>query len=233
MTAASGPARLAVDIGGTFTDVVLESNGRQVTVKVLTTPDNPEQGVLDGVAKAMAEAGAQAAEVGLIIHGTTLATNALIERKGAKTALIVTEGLRDSVEMAYENRFEQYDINIDRPDPLVPRYLRWPVTERLNAAGELLRPLDEASVAALAPKLAEHGIESLAIGLIHSYANPAHERRVAARGLDLRHLGAVVGEQHRGHRARGNSACISIQPDGCRLIGPNTPAECDVFDRPG
>ena len=179
MTAASGPARLAVDIGGTFTDVVLEANGRQVTVKVLTTQDNPEQGVLDGVAKAMAEAGAQAAEVGLIIHGTTLATNALIERKGAKTALIVTEGLRDSVEMAYENRFEQYDINIDRPDPLVPRYLRWPVTERLNAAGEVLRPLDEASVAALAPKLAEHGIESLAIGLIHSYANPAHERRVA------------------------------------------------------
>ena len=179
MTAASGPARLAVDIGGTFTDVVLEANGRQVTVKVLTTPDNPEQGVLDGVAKAMAETGAQAAEVGLIIHGTTLATNALIERKGAKTALIVTEGLRDSVEMAYENRFEQYDINIDRPDPLVPRYLRWPVTERLNAAGEVLRPLDEASVEALAPKLAEHGIESLAIGLIHSYANPVHERRVA------------------------------------------------------
>jgi N-methylhydantoinase A len=179
MTATSGPARLAVDIGGTFTDVVLEANGRQVTVKVLTTPDNPEAGVLDGIGKVMAEAGAEAAEVGLIIHGTTLATNALIERKGAKTALIVTEGLRDSIEMAYENRFEQYDINIDRPDPLVPRYLRWPVTERLNAAGEVLVPLDEASVEALAPQLAEHGIESLAIGLIHSYANPAHERRVA------------------------------------------------------
>jgi len=179
MTSAPGPARLAVDIGGTFTDVVLEADGRQVTTKVLTTPDNPERGVLEGVAKVMAEAGAQASEVSLIIHGTTLATNALIERKGAKTALIVTEGLRDSVEMAYENRFEQYDINIDRPDPLVPRYLRWPVTERLNAAGEVLLPLDEASVAALAPQLAEHGIESLAIGLIHSYANPAHERRVA------------------------------------------------------
>jgi len=179
MTSAPGPARLAVDIGGTFTDVVLEADGRQVTTKVLTTSDNPERGVLEGVAKVMAEAGAQASEVSLIIHGTTLATNALIERKGAKTALIVTEGLRDSVEMAYENRFEQYDINIDRPDPLVPRYLRWPVTERLNAAGEVLLPLDEASVAALAPQLAEHGIESLAIGLIHSYANPAHERRVA------------------------------------------------------
>jgi len=178
-TGTPGPARLAVDIGGTFTDVVLEAKGRQVTIKVLTTSDHPEQGVREGIAKVMAEAGAQAPEVGLIIHGTTLATNALIERKGAKTALVVTEGLRDSVEMAYENRFEQYDINIDRPEPLVPRYLRWPVTERLNAAGEVLRPLDEASVADLVPKLAEHGIESLAIGLIHSYANPAHERRVA------------------------------------------------------
>ncbi len=176
---APGPARLAVDIGGTFTDVVLEAKGRQVTIKVLTTSDHPEQGVIEGIAKVMTEAGAQAPEVGLIIHGTTLATNALIERKGAKTALVVTEGLRDSVEMAYENRFEQYDINIDRPDPLVPRYLRWPVTERLNAAGEVLRPLEAASVAALVPKLAEHGVESLAIGLIHSYANPAHERRVA------------------------------------------------------
>ncbi|MCH7794821.1 MAG: hydantoinase/oxoprolinase family protein [Proteobacteria bacterium] len=179
MTEGTSPARLAVDIGGTFTDLVLEANGRRATVKVLTTQANPERGVLDGVAKVMAEAGIQAAEVGLIIHGTTLATNALIERKGAKTALIVTEGLRDSVEMAHENRFEQYDINIDRPEPLVPRYLRWPVTERLNAAGEALKPLDEASVEALIPAIAEHGVESLAIGLIHSYANPAHERRVA------------------------------------------------------
>jgi N-methylhydantoinase A len=179
MSEGARPARLAVDIGGTFTDLVLEANDRLVTVKVLTTQANPERGVLDGVAKVMTEAGIQAAEVGLIIHGTTLATNALIERKGAKTALIVTEGLRDSVEMAQENRFEQYDINIDRPEPLVPRYLRWPVTERLNAAGEALIPLDEASVAALVPAIAEHGIESLAVGLIHSYANPAHERRVA------------------------------------------------------
>ncbi len=179
MTEGTSPARLAVDIGGTFTDLVLEANGRRATVKVLTTQANPERGVLDGVAKVMAEAGIATSDVGLIIHGTTLATNAIIERKGAKTALIVTEGLRDSVEMAHENRFEQYDINIDRPDPLVPRYLRWPVAERLNAAGEALKPLDEASVAALVPAIAEHGVESLAVGLIHSYANPAHERRVA------------------------------------------------------
>jgi len=179
MTTQQSSARLAVDVGGTFTDVALEVGGRQFTSKVLTTPDAPELGVLSGIEKAVAEAGIQPTEIGLLIHGTTLATNALIERKGAKTALITTEGLRDSVEMALENRFEQYDINIDRPDPLVPRYLRWSVTERLNVRGEALIPLDEASVHALLPLLDEHGIEAVAIGLIHSYANPDHERRVA------------------------------------------------------
>ena len=171
--------RIAIDVGGTFTDVALEVGDKQFTSKVLTTPDNPELGVLSGIEKAVAEAGIEPGSIGLLIHGTTLATNALIERKGAKTALITTEGLRDSVEMALENRFEQYDINIDRPDPLVPRYLRWPVTERLNVRGEVLIPLDDASVHALLPLLDEHGIEAVAIGLIHSYANPAHEQRVA------------------------------------------------------
>ena len=171
--------RLAVDIGGTFTDVALEQGHRLTTTKVLTTPHRPEDGVLAGLARVMDEAGADPGAVGLIIHGTTLATNALIERKGAKTALIVTEGLRDSLEMAYENRFAQYDISIDRPPPLVPRHLRWPVRERLNAAGEALIPLDDASVEALVPKIAAEGVESIAIGLIHAYANPAHERRVA------------------------------------------------------
>ena len=179
MTAAQ--ARLAVDIGGTFTDVVLEHGDRQITNKVLTTPDAPERGVLDGITKAMAEAGLSPADVGLLIHGTTLATNALIERKGAKTALITTEGHRDAVEMALENRFEQYDINIDRPQPLVPRYLRWPVTERLNVQGKALLPLELASVDALLPLIEKHGIEALAIGLLHAYANPAHEQAVAER----------------------------------------------------
>ncbi len=179
MSTPTGRARLAVDIGGTFTDVALELGTRMVTAKVLTTSRQPQDGVLEGVAKVMAEARIAPGDVGLIIHGTTLATNALIERKGAKTALIVTEGLRDSLEMAYENRFAQYDIAIDRPEPLVPRYLRWPVAERLNAEGEVLRPLDDASVEALIPLVHEHGIESVAIGLIHSYINPAHEQRVA------------------------------------------------------
>ena len=179
MTAAPKIARLAVDIGGTFTDVALERGENLATTKVLTTPRKPEEAVLEGIAKLLGETGTEAADVGLIIHGTTLATNAVIERKGAKTALLVTEGLRDSLEMAYENRFEQYDIGIDRPTPLVPRYLRWPVTERLSARGEVLLPLDESSVEALLPQIESEAIESLAIGLIHSYANPAHEQRVA------------------------------------------------------
>ncbi len=179
MTDVSNTARLAVDIGGTFTDVALEAPGLRVTTKVLTTVAAPEEGVLAGIARVIAQAGIAPQDVALIIHGTTLATNAVIERKGAKTALITTEGFRDSVEMAYENRFEQYDINVDRPEPLVPRYLRWPVRERVGAYGQVLTPLDEASVAALIPLIDEHQIESVAVGLIHAYANPAHERRVA------------------------------------------------------
>jgi N-methylhydantoinase A len=179
MTETGTTARLAIDIGGTFTDLALKVSGCQITAKVLTTPARPEEAVLEGISKVMAEAGVGPGAIGLIIHGTTLATNALIERKGARTALVTTEGHRDCLEMAYENRFEQYDINIDRPDPLVPRYLRWPVPERLNARGVVLRPLDEAAVAALVPRFEAEGIESLAVGLIHAYANPAHEQRVA------------------------------------------------------
>ena len=171
--------RLAVDIGGTFTDVVLEVGAQHFTHKLLTTPSAPERAVFDGIAAVLAKASLEPDAIGLILHGTTLATNAIIERAGAKTALITTEGFRDSVEMAYENRFEQYDINVERPTPLVPRYLRWPVRERVSARGAPLVPLDESTVQALIPRIDEQGIESLAIGLIHSYANPDHERRVA------------------------------------------------------
>jgi len=175
----SAEARLAIDIGGTFTDLALEAGTTRHTAKLLTTPAAPEEAVLEGIAGLLAETGLAPGQISLIIHGTTLATNALIERKGARTALITTEGLRDSLEMAYENRFEQYDIDADRPPPLVPRHLRWPVGERLDWRGDVLRPLDEASVAALIPEIARQGIEAVAIGLIHAYANPAHELRVA------------------------------------------------------
>ena len=172
-------ARLAVDIGGTFTDVALETGGRLITTKVLTTQAAPERGVLQGVRKVLEMGAVAPASVRLVIHGTTLATNAIIERKGARTALIVTEGHRDALEMAQENRFEQYDIGVDRPPPLVPRHLRLPVTERVDRRGRVLIPLDEDSVRAALPTLDTHGVESVAIGLIHGYANPAHERRIA------------------------------------------------------
>ncbi|MCY4400720.1 MAG: hydantoinase B/oxoprolinase family protein [Gemmatimonadetes bacterium] len=171
-------ARLAIDIGGTFTDVALEVGGRLVTTKVLTTPAAPEQGVLEGVHKVLDIASVQPSAVRLVIHGTTLATNAIIERKGARTALIVTEGHRDALEMAHENRFEQYDIGVDRPPPLVPRRLRLPVAERVDRDGRVLVPLDEDSVRSRLRVLDEHGVEAVAVGLIHGYANPAHEQRI-------------------------------------------------------
>ena len=174
--------RLAADIGGTFTDVVLDGTGAdgsgRVTAKVLTTYRDPADGVLTGVRQVLEDAGADPADVGLVLHGTTLATNALIERRGAVTALLTTAGHRDALEMAFENRFEQYDVDIDRPAPLVPRPLRLPVPERLDARGEVLRPLDLDAVAALIPELQRRQVESVAVGLLHSYVNPDHERRV-------------------------------------------------------
>jgi N-methylhydantoinase A len=173
-----GAARLAVDIGGTFTDLALERDGRRVTAKVLTTPAAPERGVLAGVAAILREAGCGAGDVGVLIHGTTLATNALIERKGAKTALVTTQGFRDVLAMGNESRYDQYDLGIVLPEPLVPRYLRLPVPERLDRDGRVLLPLDEAAVRACAKVLREEGVESVAVGFLHAYANPAHEERV-------------------------------------------------------
>jgi len=144
----STPAiRLGLDIGGTFADVALEVGERRFTGKTLTTPGAPEEGVLTALRSVTEAAGIEPGQVDLIIHGTTLATNAVIERKGAKTALLTTEGFRDVIEIRHENRFEQYDVNIDLPPPLVPRRLRFPVRERIDAQGNVLVPLDEASLA--------------------------------------------------------------------------------------
>ncbi len=236
MNQARGRCRLAVDVGGTFTDVALElgtggARGGVVTAKVLTTPRAPEEGVVAAVGEAVRVAGIAPSEVDLLIHGTTLATNALIERTGAKTALLVTEGFRDSVEMALENRFEQYDISIDRPAPLVPRHLRWPVTERMSYRGEVLVPLDEGSVHALVPRFERHGIEAVAVGLLHSYANPAHERRVGeifAEALpDLRiTLSSEVCPEIREYE-RQSTACANayVQP---RMSGYLTRLESEL-----
>ncbi len=173
-------ARLAVDIGGTFTDVVLElGNGKPVTTKLLTTYPHPGEAVLAGIAEVMRRAGSSPGDVGLIIHGTTLATNALIERSGATTALLTTAGHRDALEMAHEDRFEQYDINIERPRPLVPRYLRLPIHERMDRDGKVLIALDDESVKATLPVLEAHNVESVAIGYLHAFVNDEHERRTA------------------------------------------------------
>jgi len=171
-------ARLGVDIGGTFTDVALEIGERRYTSKILTTARAPEEGVLAAIAAVIAEARIAPAEVALIIHGTTLATNALIERKGARTALLTTEGFRDVLEIRHENRFEQYDINIELPPPLVPRRLRLPIRERTDARGRVLVPLDPASVSRALDTLAEQEVEAVAVGFLHSFTNSEHERRV-------------------------------------------------------
>ena len=179
-------ARIAADIGGTFTDIALEVEGeagdshpRLFTAKVLTTPEAPADAVLDGVQTVLAEAGVAPGEVGVFIHGTTLATNALIERRGARTALLTTEGIRDSVEMAHENRFEQYDLYMRRPEPLVPRNRRIGIPERLAADGSVLLPLDEGAVRAAAESLAADGVTSVAVGYLHSYLDARHEERTA------------------------------------------------------
>src|SRR5215471_16337932 len=178
-------ARLAIDIGGTFTDLALIADNGRYSAKVLTTPQAPEAGVLAGIDLLLRQAELTAEDIGLVIHGTTLATNAIIERKGAKTALIVTEGFRDSIEMAFENRFEQYDIFMDKPAPLVPRDLRLGVRERLDGRGTVLVPLDEEAVRALAPGLEMAGIEAVAIGFMHAYLDGRHERRTREILSDL------------------------------------------------
>jgi N-methylhydantoinase A len=171
-------ARLAVDIGGTFTDLVLALPDRTLSTKLLTTPEAPDEAVIQGAAAILRDAGIDAAQLDLVIHGTTLATNALIERKGARTALVTTSGFRDSLEIAYEHRFEQYDLYMERPAPLVERDLRLEVTERLAADGSVLLPLDLGSLDALIPVLQAEKVEAVAVSLLHSYVNPAHEQQV-------------------------------------------------------
>ncbi|HEX2117402.1 MAG TPA: hydantoinase/oxoprolinase family protein [Alphaproteobacteria bacterium] len=169
--------RLAVDIGGTFTDIVLETGARCFTRKVLTTPSRPEEGALTGVRAILGDAGMKFAHIDVFVHGTTLATNAVIERRGARTALIATEGFRDVLDIANESRYDQYDLTIEKPRPLVPRALRLTVPERVDVHGKVRLPLDEAAVKALVPFLKAQRIESVAIAFLHSYVNPWHERR--------------------------------------------------------
>ena len=173
----TGEIRLAVDIGGTFTDAALEVNEHQYTAKTLTTHNAPERGILKVFKQTLEAASLTPKDVSLIIYGTTLATNMLIERKGSPVALLTTEGFRDSIEIRNESRYDQYDLNIDLPKPLVPRALRFPVSERMNAYGNILLPLDEKGIESLVPTLISEEVQSIAVGYLHSYANGAHEQR--------------------------------------------------------
>ncbi len=174
---AGGRARIGADVGGTFTDVVVERDGEYLSTKVLTTHQAPEVGILDGLQALAAEHNVDLAQVDQLIHGTTLATNALIERRGARTALVTTEGFRDVIETRTEGRFEQYDLNIVLPTPLIERCDRYTVPERLNAQGEDLLAFDEAAAAAVIGDIVAGGYEAVAVGFIHSYRNGKNERR--------------------------------------------------------
>jgi N-methylhydantoinase A len=174
--------RLAVDIGGTFTDATLidEATGAVSIAKVLSTPADPSQGFMHAAERALAEGGVAAGDVALVVHATTVATNAIIEGKIARSGFVTTEGFRDLLEIARQVRPTLYDTQFEKPRPLVPRDRAVGVRERLGPAGEVLTPLDEGSARAAAALLREQDVESVAVCLLHAYVNPEHERRIGA-----------------------------------------------------
>jgi N-methylhydantoinase A len=174
--------RVAVDIGGTFTDATLidEDSGRVSIAKTLTTPADPSEGFMHAVERALAEAEAAAAQVGFVVHATTVATNAIIEGKVARSGFVTTDGFRDLLEIARQVRPSLYDTQFEKPKPLVPRDRAVGVVERLGPKGEVVVPLDEGSVREAAALLGREGVESVAVCLLHSYVNPQHEQRIGA-----------------------------------------------------
>jgi N-methylhydantoinase A len=173
--------RLAVDIGGTFTDLLLVDDpaGEIWIEKVLTTYPDPSEGFLKAVERALSASGQPLSSVDILVHGTTLGINAIIERKGSLTALLTTEGFRDSVALRREQRYVMYDLLLELPEPLALRNLRFGIRERITAQGEVLLPLDREQVARLLSRLAARGVEAVAVCFLHSYRNPAHETAVA------------------------------------------------------
>lgn len=190
--------RFGVDIGGTFTDLVMvdESGGVMLVGKTLTTPRDPSVGVLTGLTKMLAEHGLSAREIGVAVHATTLITNAIIERKGAKTALVTTEGFRDVLEIGRELRYDLYDLFLEMPKPLVPRQLRMEVRERVRKDGRVSIPLDRAQVERVVQELADQGVESIAVCFLHSYINDEHELAVE-RQIREKHPGMFVSVSSR------------------------------------
>jgi len=185
--------RIGIDIGGTFTDfALLDGAGQRLCLhKQLTTPDDPARSVLTGVPRLLAKAGVAAGEVDAVVHGTTLVTNALIERRVARTAMLVTAGFADVLDIARERRYDMYELGITYPEPLVPRALRFELRERVDHRGAVLQPLDEAELAAALDAMAAQGVQALAVCLLNSPVNPAHEQRAAQIARE-RHPGLYV-----------------------------------------
>ena len=188
---------LGIDIGGTFTDIVIydHDSGRQMNRKVLTTHEDPARAVAAGVDALLREGRFAPSEFGRVVHATTLFTNALIERKGAVTGLITTEGFADTLEIGRERKYELYDLAITKPEPLVPRNLRLEVPERTLADGSVRRRLDARALEGRARDLVKAGVTSIAVVFLHAYANPRHERE-AARLIAKRHRGVAVTTSH-------------------------------------
>jgi N-methylhydantoinase A len=206
-------ARAGIDIGGTFTDIAVETARGLHSTKVLTDHARPERAILDGLAIAAGMAGIELSDLGLVIHGTTLATNALIERRGARTCFITTKGFRDVLEMRTESRFEQYDLNIRLPQALIPRADRLTLEERINAQGRVMIAPDPVEIAAVCEYVASKNYQSVAIGFLHSYVNGAHERQMRAAlarslpGIDIS-LSSEVSPQMREYE-RFNTVCAN------------------------
>src|SRR6266571_449415 len=168
--------RVGIDIGGTFTDMLLiGDDGAAVIGKTLTTPGDPSLAVEDALRPELEKGSVRPGERGTLIHGTTLVTNALIERKGAPTALLTTAGFRDAVEIGREHRYELYDLNIELPKPLVPRHLRFDVPERMAADGSVLQALDESFIRRLVSELRDKGIQAIGVCYLNSFRSPVHE----------------------------------------------------------
>jgi len=219
-------SRIGVDIGGTFTDLVWvdDATGAVQVGKLLTTPKDPSQAVEQGVVTLLSDAGGAAADVRSVIHGTTLATNALIERKGARTGLLTTAGFRDAVEIGHEGRYDMYDIFIDSPAPLVPRHLRLEVTERMAADGRVLVPLQDGSARAAIARLRDAGAEAIAICLLHAYRNPVHERALQqlcaelAPGVPVSTSSEVVPEIREYERTSTTCGNVYVMPLMARYL---------------
>ncbi|MDG1266348.1 MAG: hydantoinase/oxoprolinase family protein [Ilumatobacter sp.] len=211
--------RIGADVGGTFTDVVVErSDGTYASTKVLTTRDAPERAILGGLERLAAAESISLTDIDQLIHGTTLATNALIERRGARTALVTTEGFRDVIETRTESRFEQYDLNIVLPTPLIERRDRHTLSERRDARGNVLIPFDEVAASELIEQLGADGYESVAVGFLHSYVDGTNERRfrdlLLERCPDMSvSISSEVSPQMREYE-RFNTACANayVQP---------------------